>query len=165
MERSWESKEAILLVGLKARTTNAAELKGGADAKIGPTVGRFMSDQWPQNIQDQVESGVMYSVYTEFESDENGPYTYFIGVAVSSFEHVPEGLSTLEIPAQRYCKWAVGPGPTPEACVEAWQAIWQMNEEDFGGKRRYLADFERYDQRAANPNDACFDIYLGLCED
>jgi predicted transcriptional regulator YdeE len=37
-----------------------------------------------------------------------------------------------------------------------------MTAADFGGKRQYLADFEVYDQRAANPNSAVVDIYIGI---
>ena len=32
----------------------------------------------------------------------------------------------------------------------------------FEGKRTYLSDFEVYDQRAADPNKAIVDIYIGI---
>jgi len=40
--------------------------------------------------------------------------------------------------------------------------LWKMNENDFGGKRKYLADFEVYDKRASDPSNAVVDIYIGL---
>ena len=30
--------------------------------------------------------------------------------------------------------------------------IWQMNDDELGGKIRYLADFELYDERASDPD-------------
>ena len=50
----------------------------------------------------------------------------------------------------------------PMLCVDAWQQIWQMDQRAFGGKRTYRADFEVYDHRAADPERAVFDIYLGI---
>ena len=37
-----------------------------------------------------------------------------------------------------------------------------MNKNDFGGKRKYVSDFEIYDERAANPNNTIIDIYIGF---
>lgn len=39
----------------------------------------------------------------------------------------------------------------------------QYNEQ-LGGQRAYKADFEVYDQRAADPNSAVLDIYIGLSD-
>ena len=37
-----------------------------------------------------------------------------------------------------------------------------MEEKDLGGKRSYIADFEVYDQRAADSSHAIVDIYIGV---
>lgn len=50
----------------------------------------------------------------------------------------------------------------PEVVISAWQKIWAMNENDFGGKRKYVADFEIYDQRASDPNNTIIDICIGI---
>ena len=43
----------------------------------------------------------------------------------------------------------------------AWQQIWKL--EDLGKlKRTYQADFELYDQRAQDPQNAQVDIYIGV---
>jgi len=54
------------------------------------------------------------------------------------------------------------PGKMPDVVISAWQKIWAMKESDFGGKRKYISDFEIYDQRASNPNHAVIDIYIGI---
>jgi predicted transcriptional regulator YdeE len=50
----------------------------------------------------------------------------------------------------------------PEVVIDAWQKIWKMTSDDFDGDRAYIADFEVYDQRASNPDNASLDIYIGL---
>jgi len=37
-----------------------------------------------------------------------------------------------------------------------------MSEKDFEGKRKYIADFEIYDERAQDLNQATLDIYIGI---
>ena len=49
----------------------------------------------------------------------------------------------------------------PDVVISAWQKIWAMDGNDFGGKRKYIADFEVYDERASNPNNTVIDIYIG----
>ena len=46
--------------------------------------------------------------------------------------------------------------------IEAWQNIWKMKPHDFAGNRTYIADFELYDQRSCDPNNAAVDIYIGI---
>lgn len=50
----------------------------------------------------------------------------------------------------------------PEVIINAWQQIWKMSVNDFGGERAYIADFEVYDQRASDPANTCLDIYIGI---
>jgi predicted transcriptional regulator YdeE len=50
----------------------------------------------------------------------------------------------------------------PDVVIAAWQAIWAMNDSELGGKRRYVADFEIYDDRASDPNNTIVDIYIGI---
>jgi predicted transcriptional regulator YdeE len=46
--------------------------------------------------------------------------------------------------------------------MNAWQQIWKMSSDDFGGDRAYIADFEVYDQRARDPSNTSLDIYIGI---
>lgn len=53
-------------------------------------------------------------------------------------------------------------GKMPEVVITAWQQIWEMTPEDFGGNRAYQADFELYDQRASDLANTSLDIYIGV---
>lgn len=71
-------------------------------------------------------------------------------------------LKILTIPKSNYQKFTTEPGKMPDVVISAWQKIWAMKEDDFGGKRKYIADFEVYDQRASDPNNTVIDIYIGI---
>ena len=108
--------------------------------------------------------GISYALYTGYESDHQGPYTYLFGeaVAIDADQKPPQGFTAHQITPQTYAVITVGPGPMPLLVVQAWQSIWQMSDQELGGQRAYVADFERYDARAANPAHAIVDIYVGL---
>ncbi len=150
----------LMLVGLTARTNNKDEFTPDK-GKIGPLANHYWSNQVGNSFKHRTNPGVTYCVYTDFESDENGEYTYLIGEQVSSFDE-QDNFSTLTIESSLYQKFTTGPGQMPDVVINAWQNIWQMGENDFQGKRTYLADFEVYDDRAVNPNEAMVDVYIGI---
>lgn len=151
----------IKLVGITARTSNAAEMNPQT-AQIGTTMERFFKQNMPKSIPYPKEPHQIFAVYTDYERDEHGPYTYFLGQEVASFQNVPEGLKTLNIPAQNYIKWTSSPGPIPQVVIEMWQKIWKMEDTQLGGKRSYVADFEMYDSRSHDPQHSIVDIYIGV---
>jgi predicted transcriptional regulator YdeE len=159
-----EQLSEILLVGKSARTNNKNESDINT-AKIGQTIQEFFSKNSQELILNKKNPGTLYSVYTDYESDHTGDYTYFVGEEVTSFENVDEKLATLIVPAQNYIKITTEQGKLPEVVINKWQEIWQMTDSDFGGKRNYLADFEVYDEKSRNPQDASVDIFIGVNND
>lgn len=154
--------DGMHLVGISIRTNNQNELNPET-AKISKLLDKYWGEQIANGIKNRVNAPVTYAVYTEYDSDEHGDYTYFLGEAVSSLERQDsETLQSMFIPAGAYQKFTTKPGKFPDVIINAWQKIWQMKEEDFGGKRGYIADFEVYDQRARDPNHAIVDIYIGI---
>ena len=113
-------------------------------------------------IPNRLHPGTTYCIYAEYESDHQGDYTYFIGEEVSSLANVPSDLETMTIPSQKYVKFTNGPGSMPDVIRKPWQQIWQMTPAELGGKLRYLADFEIYDERASDHQNIVLDIYVGI---
>lgn len=161
MNKTHQSFAEIKLVGISNRTNNLIEMDN-QKAQIPKTLHDYFSNNLADTIESRKNPGVTYCVYAEYESDENGPYTYFVGEEVESFKDVSSELKTLTIPAQNYVKFNVGPGQMPNICIEAWQKIWQMSIDNFGGEREYIADFEIYDERSIDPTNAIFDLYVGI---
>ena len=161
MIKELTNKTEIKLVGLSARTNNKNEMNPQT-SKIGELAGRFWNENVAGKISNRKNPGITLAVYTDYDSNEHGDYTYFIGEEVDSLENIPEGLQGLTIPTSQYLKFTTSPGKMPEIVITAWQQIWKMSAEDFGGKRAYLADFEVYDQRAMDPNNTSLDIFIGI---
>lgn len=161
MQRAKIIYPEIKLVGIQVRTNNKAE-QDPAHAKITPTVLQYDREGLSELIHHRVNPGVTFCVYTDYASDFTGEYTYFVGEAVESFRNIHKSLDKLIIPEQTYTKFTTDPGPMPMVVIEAWKQIWQMTEADFGGERRYLADFEVYDARAKDQLQTTLDIFIGI---
>lgn len=162
MEKKRVKLNQLTLVGLATRTNNKSEANPNT-SKIAALVNSYWSNKIANGIQHRSNPNITYSVYTEYESDENGEYTYFIGETVnSSKDQDLSRFKTITIPESSYQKFTTNSGKMPDVVISAWQKIWQMNENDFGGKRQYRADFEIYDSRAIDPNNSVVDIYIGI---
>lgn len=152
----------LILVGLITRTNNKNEMNPEI-SKIGALVSLYWRNQIANSIQYRANPEVTYAVYTDYDSDEHGDYTYFIGETVDSLQNQDlEKLKTITVPASGYQKFTTASGKMPDVVISAWQKIWAMQENDFGGKRKYIADFEVYDKRAVDSNNAVIDIYIGV---
>lgn len=161
MDKSAVKLPEIKLIGITERTSLAQEMNPST-AKIGPTVQKYFQEGLAAKIPHRKKPGVTFSVYTDYETDFTGNYTYFLGEEVTSLEQVPEGFKTLVIPAQIYTKFTTQQGPMPGVVIDAWQKIWNMTDLELGGKRAYWADFELYDERASDPNRVIADLYIGI---
>ena len=49
-----------------------------------------------------------------------------------------------------------------DVIVNAWKEIWEMSSKQLGGHRSYKADFEIYDERAADHQNIVLDLYIGI---
>ncbi len=161
MKKEFVNKSEIKLVGLSARTNNKNEMNPQT-AKIGGLAGHYWSQNVAAQISNRKNPGVTLSVYTEYDSNEHGDYTYFIGEEVNSFENIPSELQKLTVPAAKYHKFTTPTGKMPEVVITAWQRIWNMSANELGGQRIYPAEFEVYDERATDPNNTSLDIHIGI---
>lgn len=162
MKKTIEEKPEIKLVGISVRTSYQNETSKD-QGKIGPCVQRYFHNALFDQIPNRKNPGVTFCIYTDYESDYTGAYTYFIGEEVESLETpLPEEFDTHVIPRQDYAKFTTNPGPMPDVLINAWNNIWNMSSEDLGGKRLYHSDFEIYDERAADHNNVVLDVFIGI---
>jgi len=162
MEQAVAVKEEIKLVGTSVRTSYTIE-QAMEKGRIYPCVMGYFQTSLFDKIPNRKAPGTTYCVYTDYESDYTGAYTYFIGEEVTAFdEEMDSELKTMIIPQQSYAKFTTKPLPMPEVVVESWKKIWAMSSSDLGAKRRYDADFELYDERAADHDNIVLDLYVGV---
>lgn len=152
----------ILLVGLAIRTSNHLEIDPDT-ANIGALWSRYNDHHMYERIMHRAHPGRTFSVYTHYESNYLGEYTYLLGEEVSSFEG--QDLNTfqlLRVEPQHYQRMALDASPLPDVVIQAWQDIWfQESSGGLGIKRRYHADFEVYDFTTSHQGSSV-SIFLGI---
>lgn len=145
--------EAFYVIGISVKTENRP---GFADTDIPALWKRFMSEGIAARIPNKLSEAV-YSVYTHYEGDFTQPYTTVLGCKVSHLNDVPEGMVGITIPKGNYSVKEVQGNLMHGIVFTAWQGIWQEPLE-----RTYRADYEVYDERAANPENAQITIFVGI---
>jgi predicted transcriptional regulator YdeE len=148
----------FLIIGIEARTTNAKE--GTADGAIPGQWQRFFQEGILSKIPGKSGSNI-YALYSDYSSDRNGEYSFVIGAMVKDGTAPPPGLVAKHVSGGQFAVFASDRGRLPEVVPGAWQKLWKLEDE---GKltRAYKTDFEIYDQRAQDPQNAQVDIYIGL---
>ncbi|HXC94680.1 MAG TPA: GyrI-like domain-containing protein [Edaphobacter sp.] len=154
-----EHYPGFYMAGLSTRTSNAREMSG--NGKIENIWETFLQPGVVAKIPNKI--GVdLVAVYTDYETDHTGHYTYLLGLPVLSNESLPVNLTVRHVSPGRYAVITSERGPVGEVVRDVWQRIWSMSEEELGGKRAFQTDYEIYDQRSADPENAQIDVYIGL---
>jgi len=153
------TENGFTVVGIEARTSFTKE--SSADGVIGKQWGRFMTEGLLNKIPNKADSN-MIAVYTEYDGDYKGGYTFLIGARVNSDSNIPQGMISRKIPAGRYAVFTTDKGPVEQVVPSAWKDIWAIPKSSAGGDRAYKADYELYDQRASDPKNAQVEIHIGI---
>ncbi|MGO9938905.1 MAG: GyrI-like domain-containing protein [Terracidiphilus sp.] len=151
--------QPFYVAGFLVRTNNAAEASG--ESKIGPLWQRFMQEKLVDQIPNRTDAAFTV-VYSNYASDETGAYDYLLGARVSSIDHLPAGMSWRKVEPATYVVILTERGPMPGVLQAAWDRIWHMAPGELGGKRAFLTDYEIYDKRTVDPQNAQVEIHIGL---
>ena len=147
------------VIGIAERTTNAREMSG--DGVIGKQWGRFMQENLLAHIPNKADTSII-AVVTDYANDKDGEYTHLIGARVTSTDDVPAGMVVKKVPAGKYAIFTSEKGPVAQVVVGTWQRIWAQAKNAPGGNRAYKADYEVYDERAMDPENAQMDVHVGI---
>jgi len=154
-----EQVEGFTVIGISARTSNAREMT--PDGAIGKQWGRLFQEGVLAKIPGKANSEII-AVYTDYASDHNGEYTFVLGAKVKPGTEAPAGMMAVKVPAGKYAVFTSEKGPAAKVVPEVWQRINSLPKSAPGGDRTYKADFEVYDQRAADPQNSVVDVYIGI---
>jgi predicted transcriptional regulator YdeE len=149
----------FVVIGIAARTSNARELTSAGI--IGKQWGRFLQNNVSAQIPNKIDSSIV-AVYTDYAGDQEGEYTFVIGTRVRSGGEVPAGMVAKTVPAGRYAVFTSPKGPVEKIVVDTWRQIWSTAKAALGGDRAFQADFEIYDERAADPKNAQVEVHVGI---
>ena len=150
-----ELKE-MKLVGLSL-TTKTSNTNGQSTIDCENLWHEFMKQKYMDIIPNKINNEII-GAYHEYEGDSNHPFSYFIGCKVNDYDNVPKGLYTLTIPAGKFVKIETK-GKMPDCVTDAWKQVWVSNL-----PRTYQIDFEVYDERSKNWDDAQVDVYISVKE-
>lgn len=149
-----ETIDEIKLIGLalKNKTSN---INGQSHLDCKNLWHTFEDAKLAETIPDKISKEVL-GVYFGYEGDSTQAFRYFIGCKVNSYAANCTHLQTLTIPGGNYQKIVVK-GKLPDCMMEAWKDIWSGNLH-----RTYQVDFEVYDARCKDWENAEVDIYVSV---
>lgn len=146
--------ESFKLIGLKLNRKTKNE-NGQSGKDCGELWQKFEENRITELIPNKISNAV-YAVYYDYESDENGLFSYFIGCKVDNNTEPPKNLDEIIIPEQNYHK-ETAKGQMTGCISDAWTKIWNSNL-----NRKFGFDFEIYDERSYDWNNAEIDIFLSI---
>lgn len=143
MQKPVSSREnGFYVVGMETRTTNAFEADP-TTAKIPALWGQVRHEPLMESISKRMAKGKMFGVYHDYQSDENGAYSFLVGYQVPALDDVPAGLKSLTVDDGRYLVFTAE-GDMPGALTQTWQYIWDYFKQP-GSKRAFSYDYEVYE--------------------
>ena len=134
--------DAATAIGIGVNTSNAAEMDESL-ARIPMLWARFYSEGILDKIPAKKPPVVPVGIYTDYESDHNGPYRLVAGAIVEDGTAAPNGFAVATLPAGKYLKFT-GEGEMPGVVIDTWKAIWSYFSAPAKEKRAFTADFEVY---------------------
>lgn len=145
--------QKFYVIGISIRTTNE---NNQAAQDIPELWNKFMTESVIEKIPNKVENAI-YCIYSEYEKDHTKPYTTILGCRVENLSNIPAEMTGLTIEEASYNKYTVKGNILQGLVFEAWTKIWNSNID-----RMFTADFEVYDERTQNPENAEVDIYIAV---
>ena len=154
-----DEQGAFYVAGYSVRTNNAKEMSGKGE--IANLWQRFIEQDLGSAIPNRTDPTI-YVVYSDYDSNEKGDYTYTLGARVYAADVLPANMTSQSIVPGTYAVVTTAKGQAGQVVQAAWKKIWTMTPRQMGGKRAFKTDFEVYGPRATDPRDAQVDIHIGL---
>jgi predicted transcriptional regulator YdeE len=127
----------ITIIGISTITSTEAALTQH-------TIGKLWNEFLQTPIKDklgEVSSSSIYAVYSDYENGYTGKYKLTIGYAVNDVREIPEGLTTVTIPAGKY-KTFPSKSHAPQDVLAVWKTIWEIDSAVL--KPNFIVTFEEY---------------------
>jgi predicted transcriptional regulator YdeE len=153
------NESGFTVIGIEARTSNAKEMT--PEGTIGKQWARFMTENLSTQIPNKSDAAIL-AVYTDYASEKDGEYAFILGARVTSPTQVPKGMIARKVQPGRYAIFTSEKGLVAKVVSETWQRIWSIPKSAPGGNRAYRTDYEVYDERAANPENAQVEVHIGV---
>lgn len=145
------------VIGLGLRTTNKKTIEHGTISHLWQ---RFFNESVATTIDNKIDAAIIV-LYYDFEHGKDGSYTVVIGCRVSSLDTIPAGMTSHHVPAQTRTIFTSTQGAISHIAFDLWKNIWAL--EDAGSLyRTYQTDYEVYDERSHDSENAVMEIHIGV---
>ncbi len=148
-----QKMQTFYVIGIAIRTTNQNQQ---AAKDIPALWHKFMTERVADKIPHKIDSAI-YGIYTDYEDDHTKPYTTILGCKVENLDVIPEGMVGKIFEASIYRKYTAAGSLMQGIVYKKWEEIWNTDL-----NRTFTADFEVYDERAQNPENAVVDIFIAV---
>lgn len=142
------------VAGFTVRTSNQNEANP-LMGKIPLTWGKFFSSGIANTAANKTSNPTVYGVYSDYESDFNGLYTFTAGIAADAPNAISPELHSTQVEGGNYLVFSAQ-GIFPAVVIQTWTYIWSYFAQHPEIKRSYKSDFELYSQ----PGE--IEIYIGI---
>jgi len=142
--------EEKIVVGSSIITTNKA---GKAIRDIGQMWQDFIYNNKYAEIENLID-GRGIGLYTDYEGDATKPYRFMCCLEVSKYSNA--NFEVRKIEQGKYAKFVIK-GDLVTEVGKAWNEIWKMDL-----KRKYLSDFEVYNNETNDMNNQTVEIYISI---
>ena len=156
MEHTIISKESFHIIGVELKTTTQ---DGKNFVEIPQFWEKVLEEGHIEKIPAKKFQDTVLGICMDFEP--SGSFSYIIGSEVTSIENTPEDMVCKMIPAGNYAVFTAR-GKMPGSIQETFKYIYQEWLPNSGYQRANSADFELYDERCRNAENAEVDIYVPI---
>jgi predicted transcriptional regulator YdeE len=147
-----QEKFRVIGLALPKKTTNE---NNQSMTDCGSLCEQFSKNNYGEKIPGRLDDSVL-AIYHQYDGDHTKPFSYFIGCKVNDSAQEPQDMRSLTVPSGNYQKFTAR-GKMPDCIADAWKKIWES-----GLDRAYVSDYEVYDKRSHDWNDAEVDIYISI---
>jgi predicted transcriptional regulator YdeE len=151
--------DSFTVVGVTARTSNAKEASG--NGAIGALWARLQTEGLLNQIKHRSDTHIT-AVYSDYESDKDGEYSYTLGSKVTSAKDLPPGMVARKTESGNYAIFTAHGGPAMQLVIGLWQRIWSLEKSAPQLRRAYRTDYEIYLNPDADDASRKVDVYIGL---
>ncbi|WP_455365252.1 GyrI-like domain-containing protein [Kaarinaea lacus] len=144
------------VIGIKTSTSSTLE-SDPESARIPELWQRFFSENIEEHIPDKMSEGLIYGVYSDYDNEHRGNFSFIAGRQVLSTELIPEDFAAIEIPQGDYLVFS-DDGDMPAVIYSMWQTIREYFSQSANHHRAFTTDFELYNNE--HPNK--IEIYIAL---
>ena len=150
------SKESFPIIGIELRTTKH---DGMNFIEIPQFWEKVLERGQITKIPDRKSPDTILGICMDFKSD--GSFSYIIGAEVTSTENTPDDMVCITIPSAKYAVFTAR-GQMPDSIQDVTKYIYQKWLPNSEFHRANSSDFELYDERFEDEENAEVDIYLPI---